>query len=413
MEPASVNLMAFKSVARYLSPYTLEQLIQTGLTVVENIAEVESDPVYWMKQLSLLEDLDLDYNDIELQGVNWKEVYIRVLNKGTEELLYEKNLKLVKIALDADSYSNDVFDKAIEYGGLETLKLVIDNIDPFQFKEYNKQLLEHVCRYGDYSYFLRFLEFIYSDLQRDTEKYLIDIVNLKIYKNIIKGGSVDILEAFLTILEKRGQLDDGTLRQYFIVPAIEEQNIKIIDYLSKRDYKNEVNIDTDYNIVAFGLANGKYIIIDKYLDKLDRGNLNFVDLLIWASRSRNLRTVNLFLHKEKDEVDKFTPIDIMTVMKFQKSCQSIKILDVLCRLFDIKLENKDIIELRDHYASTITPGRHGPWIQGSKLMEAVMEYRENYRIEQIKNQTQKMIDGQTINNEYEITDDEDERRSIE
>lgn len=311
MESEGVDPEAFKSVARYLSPHTLERLAQTGLTVVKNVAEVESDPVYWMKQLALLANLRLDYNDVDSQGVPWKKLYIRVLNKGIEELLYQKNSKLLRIVLYADEYSNDVLDEAIKYGGFETLKIIMHNISLYQFKECNQDLFAHAWRLGDYPYFLEFLdvastifrknrekEYVAGDTERYLAKKITDSVS-NIPKNVVKGNNIDIQETFLTALEKSDLLNDESLEEYFVNPAMKKQNTKFIDYLAKRNYKEDAEIDVIYSIVESAIVRGKYIIVNKYIDELDWSTVNFTRLLKKVSKFRNLRTVNIILDKEK------------------------------------------------------------------------------------------------------------------
>jgi hypothetical protein len=61
-ESVDLNYKAFRSVARYLSPKTLQQLNQVNPKVTEKILEVENDPMYWIKQLTLLSGINFNLN---------------------------------------------------------------------------------------------------------------------------------------------------------------------------------------------------------------------------------------------------------------------------------------------------------------------------------------------------------------
>src|SRR5665647_1710920 len=104
MEPEEkfTTTLSLASVARYLDPLILDRLLIVETDLSKHIKEVKDDPIYWMKQLSLLENLPFDPNDKELRGVNWQELYEKVKEGGVSELLFSSNPRVVEIGCDAD-----------------------------------------------------------------------------------------------------------------------------------------------------------------------------------------------------------------------------------------------------------------------------------------------------------------------
>ena len=316
--------LSLASVARYLSPDVLERLSSVQNDLSKYVKEIEDDPVYWMKQLALLENLPLDPNNKELVGINWKELYFNVKNKGIRELLFHENPTLVRIAYEAENYDivtiEKILLKAIENDDIYFFEHVYKkekmNINSEMIKKLLKksiieknhksfiiaadkvvllteEMLKLLSQYGDAEFFDTYITYLNFDTLTDMTTFIFKSYFLD---SLVRFDNISIIEHILKIMSSMGtKFFNGWTT--LIARAIWEYNFKIIELLLLyKDFSGDRYYE---QILNYAIAAGNYVLVRRFIDKFNDPN-KIIFLLKSAVNSRNSRTVQILINKIKE-----------------------------------------------------------------------------------------------------------------
>jgi hypothetical protein len=246
-----------------------------------------------MRQLALLENLPLDSNNKELVGINWKELYLRVKERGIRELLFHDNSTLVRIAYEAENYDIHTIEQAllrmIENNNLELFELVYTEKYDIDYKivgrllkksmiEKNhksfiialgdpddvvietEEVLKLISQYGDADFFDTYVQ----HLAFETPTQMIEsLCDKKFLSHLVEFNNISIINNILKIMSsidtKFPMVWSGLMYR-----AIEMNNFEIIEILIS--YKNLYGDDYYINILKNATSHGNYVLVKKFID---------------------------------------------------------------------------------------------------------------------------------------------------
>jgi hypothetical protein len=312
---AVVNPKAFEFISRFLSPETLNQLRQTGIPVIENADIVKNDPIYWMNQLILLEDLDINVNDPELRGVDWETLYKKVKKDGVSQLLYSDNPKVVQICLNADNYSPSIITDAI----CETVKK--DNISGMKILVTSKfrlsRVLDTIRQYKNNKAFGIILSSEHGD-DDNIFLYLSD-QSVEHFDLFIKNKDIktpkDIIE-YVDMINFGGDTVSST-GDTFLEEIVIFNNINLVEHLLHILFVSNVSLDFKLNFVQGILQQAVVLnrskIIDMFPPVQDKLGENVLDHALMAGNDVVVRKyINAFIDISPEKAFRYLNFAIMS-----------------------------------------------------------------------------------------------------
>ena len=264
--------LSLASVARYLSPDILDRLLIVESDLSKYVKEVKDDPIYWMKQLSMIENLTIDPNDRELQkiSVNWKDLYERVKEYGVSQLLFENNPEVIQIGYNAD-YNNhniitDAIINAIEHNNLESIQILTygtgtsddDNISEMLkvcMKNKSYEAFEIVLSSSEPSRYI-----ILSSRNKIGAEYL----DPKFFGMLLKKFDVETPEDIINLIYLNNDHENSTGILYDLV---KHNNLSMIEYILKtaletlkNESDEELYEDSDISVIWHALLSESIIL---------------------------------------------------------------------------------------------------------------------------------------------------------